>query len=223
MIKSLTACKYAESTLSERYVFAGGDKEKALPISFTVYLIEADDRKILVDAGCDTMPGFDMKHFVSPAFVLEAHGVSPLSITDVFLTHAHHDHIEAVKHFKNATVHVEAFEYESSKKHGYIPEGFRLNVFEDVSEVCGVRIKKIAGHSKGSCIVEFSRGGKNYVICGDECYSRRCLTEKIVTGSTVNPENSKKFIEKYGTEEYITLLCHDPEILPGQNGALKIF
>ena len=223
MIRSLTACKYAESTLSESLVFEGGDKDKSLPISFTVYLIEADDKKILVDAGCDTMPGFDMKHFVSPAKVLESIGVSPLCVTDVFLTHAHHDHVEAVKHFKNATVHVQTLEYESSKKYGYIPEGFALNVFEDEAEVCGVVLKKIAGHSKGSCVVELTHGGKDYVICGDECYSRRCLTEKIVTGSSKNPENSKKFIEKYGSEKYITLLCHDPEILPGQNGALKIF
>ncbi len=223
MIRSVKALKYGESTLPESWVFPGGDVEKKLPISFTVYLIETENRRILIDAGCDTMPGFDMKHFVSPVEILKREGLSPLDITDVIATHAHHDHIEAVKHFNAATVHIQALEYESSqKKHRYIPDGFSVNIFEDEFELGGVTVKRISGHSKGSCVVEFEHGGKNYVICGDECYSRRNLTEKIPTGSSVCPENSRAFVEKYGSEKYTVLLCHDPDILPGQNGAYKI-
>lgn len=224
MIRSLTAFKYAESTIPESWVFVGGDESIRVPISFTVYLIETDERKILVDAGCDTMPGFDMKHFESPTVILERAGIAPLDITDVIATHSHHDHIEAVHHFKNATVHIQALEYEiSQKKHKYIPDNFRLNIFEDECTIEGVTVKRISGHSMGSCIVEFSHGGKNYVISGDECYSRRCLTDKIPTGSSKNPENSRAFVESYSDPRYTVLLCHDPEILPGENGALKIF
>ena len=224
MIKSLTALKYAESTLPESWVFSDGDGEKRMPISFTVYLIKTETRLILVDAGCDTMPGFDMKYFESPAVILERFGVSPLEITDVIATHAHHDHIEALHHFKNATVHIQALEYESSqKKHKYIPEGFKTNIFEDEYTIDGVTVRRISGHSRGSCIVEFSHGGQDYVICGDECYARRCLTEKRPTGSSFCPERSTGFVEKYGDPKYTALLCHDPEILPGKNGALKIF
>ncbi len=223
-IKGVYALKYGESTLPASWVFAGGDENVKIPISFIVYLIETDERKILVDAGCDTMPGFDMKHFVSPIKVIEAAGYSADGITDVILTHAHHDHIEAVKHFKNAVVHIQALEYESSqKKHKYIPEDFSVNMFDDEADVDGVKVKRISGHSRGSCIVEFSCGGKRYVISGDECYSRRCLTEKIPTGSSFCPENSRAFVEKYGSEKYTVLLCHDSEILPDQNGVLKIF
>ena len=224
MIKSLVALKYAESTIPESWAFLGGDAERKLPISFTVYLIETETRKILVDAGCDTMPGFDMKYFVSPVEILARIGYSPEDITDVFVTHSHHDHIEAVKHFRGATVHIQALEYESSqRKYKYIPEGFRVELFCDEKELDGVVFRRISGHSAGSCIAEFYADGKNYVISGDECYARRCLTEKIPTGSSKNPENSRAFVEKYSDEKYTVLLCHDPEILPGENGALKIF
>ena len=223
-IKGVYALKYAESTIPESLVFVGGDANVKIPISFTVYLIETEDKKILVDAGCDTMPGFDMKHFVSPCVPLESLGYSPEDVTDVVLTHAHHDHIEAVKYFGNAVVHIQSLEYESSqKKHKYIPEGFSLNIFESEADVDGVKVKRISGHAKGSCIVEFSCGGKHYVISGDECYSRRCLTERIPTGSSFDPEMSRAFVEEYSDKKYTVLLCHDPEILPGQNGVLKIF
>ena len=161
MIVSLTALKYGESTLAESMVFIGGDPGRSLPISFTVYLIETEARKILVDAGCDTMPGFDMKCFVSPVEVLSRLGYAPEDITDVFVTHAHHDHIEAVKHFSKATVHIQSFEYESSqKKHRYIPDGFSVNIFEDEFMLDGVVFKRISGHSSGSCIAEFFADGK---------------------------------------------------------------
>ena len=223
-VKALFALKYGESTIPESWAFLGGDAEKRIPISFTVYLIETETRKILVDAGCDTMPGFEMEHFVSPVEILSRAGYSPKDITDVILTHAHHDHIEAVHYFENAAIHIQSLEYEASqKKYKYIPEGFDVRLFDETAEVEGVVARCVAGHAKGSCIVEFEFCGKAYVISGDECYSRRCLTERIPTGSSKNPENSRAFVEKYGDEKYTVLLCHDPEILPGQNGVLKIF
>ena len=97
-VLSVTALKYAESTLAERYIFPGGASDKRLPISFTIYLIKTDKHMILVDAGCDTMPGFEMKNFCGPVAALKRQGIMPEDITDVIITHSHHDHIEAVCH-----------------------------------------------------------------------------------------------------------------------------
>ena len=55
--------KYAESTLPESAVFQGGRTEKRVPITFVIYLIVTKNRRILVDAGCDTMPGFEMINY----------------------------------------------------------------------------------------------------------------------------------------------------------------
>lgn len=48
-----------------------------------------------------------------------------------------------------------------------------------------------------------------YIISGDECYSKECLKNKIPTGSSVCPEKSVEFIEKYSDSKYTVLLCHD--------------
>lgn len=200
--------KYGKSVLSESMIFIKGDKNRFREIVFMVYLIKTDEKLILVDAGCETMPGFDMREFVGTVKAIKNIGVSPEEITDVIITHSHHDHIECVKYFKNAVVHIQKDEYESGI--GYISEGFNVNVFVNEFSVCeNVKVLKIGGHSKGSCVVEIMKDDIIYVIAGDECYLRECLTKKIPTGSSYNQNASRGFIEKYCENRYTVLLCHD--------------
>ena len=200
--------EYAKSVLPESMIFINGDAKKFREIVFKVFLIKSEGRLILIDAGCETMPNFVMRDFIGTVQALRNINIMPDEITDVVITHSHHDHIECVNYFKNAVIHIEANEYEAGKK--YIPDGFTVNVFENELEVCvGVKAVKIGGHSAGSCVVEIENDGVIYVISGDECYSRECLTKKIPTGSSVNPQASREFIEKYSDEKYTVLLCHD--------------
>ena len=211
-IKRLVALKYGETYIDEGMAYRGGDRSKRLPISLIVYLLETDERKILVDAGCDTMPGFELSSFCSPVEVLGRLGIKADEITDLILTHAHHDHIEGVMHFTGATVYLQQAEYEKGKK--YLPEGTPLVLFEEGLNLCpGVKIVTVGGHSRGSSVVEITDGTKTFVVCGDECYSPRCLEEGILTGSSVCPEKSRAFLQTYGTGEYIPLLCHQMPLL----------
>lgn len=83
-------------------------------------------------------------------------------------------------------------------------------MFDDETEVCpGIKVIKIGGHSCGSCVVEILKDEKKYVIVGDECYSRKCIEEKIPSGMPYNPQKNLEFLEKYSTDEYFALLCHD--------------
>ena len=220
-IERLIALKYGETYINEGMAFQGGDRSKKLPISLIIYLIETDSRKILVDAGCDTMPGFELFNFCSPVEVLKHIDLQADEITDLILTHAHHDHAEATHHFKNATVHIEKGEFEAARC--FIPDTMAVDVFNERKAVGScVEMIKVGGHSKGSCIVEFDYKCKRHVICGDECYVRRCLDEKIPTGASYSREKSLEFITKYSSDQYVTLLCHDYEILTGQNGAIEL-
>ena len=220
-IKRLAAIKYGETFIHEGMAFQGGDPEVKIPISLIVYLIDTEDRKILIDSGCETMPGYELFNFSSPADTLRKAGLAPDEITDVILTHAHHDHAEATRRFPNATVHIEEQAYPYAKC--FIPDEMNVEIFREskIVDDC-IDIRMIGGHSEGSCIVEFDYRGKRYVICGDECYVRTCLEEKIVTGCSCCPEKSLEFIWKYGSGEYATLLAHDYEILTGQNGVAEL-
>ena len=100
---SLFVLKYGQSTLPRSQLLAGGDPSLRDPISFCIYLLWLNHRHILIDAGCDTMPGFDMEYFCSPVAILERMGLSSNDITDVIVTHAHHDHIDGLRHFPKAS------------------------------------------------------------------------------------------------------------------------
>ncbi len=209
----IVALKYGESVFGEKYIFKGGSKDKLLPISFVIYLIQLDGKNILVDAGCDDGAGFEMAIFKKPVEVLSEYGLTPNDITDVIITHSHSDHVEAVGYYKNAAIHIQKNEYESARK--YIPSDFKIHFIDDEYAVAdNVVVKRISGHSIGSCIVL----ANNYVLCGDECYYKQSLTDIICTGSSYNEEKSMDFIREYRKEKYIQLLFHDPDIIKGRVG-----
>ena len=199
---------YGKSVLPESWIFENGAENKLRPIVFRVYLIKTENRLILADAGCETMPGFVMTDFIGPVKALRNIGVKADEITDLIITHAHHDHIECAKYFKNAIIYIQKDEYEAGK--GYLPENLNILTFDEEMQICdGIKAVKIGGHSKGSSIVEITDSGKKYIIAGDECYKGDCLTKQIPTGSSYNPEKSRDFVKKYGNGEYTVLLCHD--------------
>lgn len=201
--------EYGRSVLPESMIFENGAADKVRPIVFMIYLIKTKGRFILADAGCVTMPGFEMENFIGPIKALEHLGVSAGEITDLIITHAHHDHIECAACFENARVYIQRDEYDVGRE--YL-EGADVRLFDDEAEICeGVKAIKIGGHSIGSCIVEVMCDGKKHIIAGDECYMRECLAKKISTGSSVCPEKSRKFIEEYSKDEYTVWLCHDTE------------
>ena len=205
---SVHRIKYAESVLPESMVFDGGSKDKNIPISFVVYLIKSGNKNILVDAGCDTLPSFDMRKFYSPAFILRQMDISPNDITDVILTHSHHDHIEAVKHFKNAVIHIQKDEYESGKE--YILKTQKVDLFENECEITSrVKAVKWGGHSTGSAIVEIGGETVTHIIAGDECYTAENLKNKICTGLFCDKTKAVQFVEKYSDKKYCVHTCHD--------------
>ena len=83
MIQNMIRIQYAESTLPESWVFENGKPRKRIPIVFSVFLICTENKKILVDAGCETMPNFDMKNFVTPIMALKENGIDAYRIGEI--------------------------------------------------------------------------------------------------------------------------------------------
>ena len=217
----IVALKYGETVLSEHMILQGGEKGRLYPISLILYLIETEERRILVDAGCDTMPGFPLSHFCGPVAALRQYGLSPEDVTDVVLTHHHHDHAEAAKHFGHAVFRIQTDEL--PKCRAFLPQDARISLFEEQCELeAGITLRRVGGHTVGSSVVEIETAGLTYVICGDACYSRICLERGIPTGVTRSLAESRAFLEAYGGAGYRVLLAHDDSVLPGRNGFLRI-
>lgn len=217
----LTVLKYAESVIGEEAVFQNGKKGRLWPISFFLFLFEGENRKILVDTGCNVLPGFFLSRFIKPVDLLIKYGVKAEEITDLIITHSHSDHAELSSLFKNADVYIQAEEYGRCKQ--YFSDSQKIIAFEnEINVSVDIKVIKIGGHSIGSSIVEFTKNDKIYVIAGDEIYSRECIKRKIPTGCSVNLQNSRAFLEKYSDEKYTLLFSHDMDILEGKNGYITI-
>lgn len=59
---NIVALKYGESVFGENYIFKSGRKDVLLPISFTIYLIQTENKNILVDVGCDDGAGLKCRY-----------------------------------------------------------------------------------------------------------------------------------------------------------------
>lgn len=199
---------YAQSVLNEDQIFEGGSKKRSLPIAFASYLIQTKNKIILIDAGCDTMPGFEMDYLYPIEKVLVEIGLSTKEITDLIITHAHHDHIDGVRHFPKALIHLSKEAFEKGQK--YIPDGFETSLFEGEKRLTQkVKIIEWGGHARGSCIVEIQESSAIHIIAGDECYTAANIQEKRPTGCFFDEEKAQKFIEIFGQAPYIVHTCHD--------------
>ncbi|MBQ3084029.1 MAG: MBL fold metallo-hydrolase [Clostridia bacterium] len=208
----LTALQYGTTEIHEGMAFPNGDRQKKRPIALLFFLLEVGERKLLIDVGCDTMPGYPLYTFQSPVAVLEAYGVGREEITDVFLTHSHHDHADALRYYPQATVHLHAAAVERAKR--FLPAEARLQPFEE--EYCfaeGVRFCHIGGHAAGSSVALIEGAAKTVVLCGDECYLSDNLRLGIPTGSSVDPEKSAAFVAEYRKACYQPILFHDAELV----------
>ena len=217
----ITAFEYGKTILWEDWIFRGGDHEKTYPISLLFFLIETENKKILVDVGCDEMHGFPLSEHESPVRLLERHGIMRGEITNVLLTHTHGDHADCVGYYPNATVCVHESERAEAEKR--LCGNARLLTFSDSLELTDrIRMVHIGGHSVGSSVVEIKTPEKTILMCGDECYHKSIFDSPDRLARSACRESSLAFFRKYSSPEYAPIVFHDPEIV-GSHGAKVIY
>ena len=176
-----------------------------LPFSFM--LARRGDRNVLIDTGFmqdDRSSGFSRKfgipNWISPVRMLTEIGVAAEAITDIFITHAHFDHMGSIAEFPNAQIIIQKSEllswYEAialPPRFGYLtaiidPDNLRTALEASIEHrvtlvegdkdnvLPGIHVRLGSGHTIGQqfVIVETARG--RLVISGDCVYSRRQIT-----------------------------------------------
>ncbi|WP_437278585.1 MBL fold metallo-hydrolase [Sorangium sp. So ce375] len=159
--------------------------------SFNSFLFQMNGRTILVDTGCAELMGPTTGKLPG---ALSAVGVSPESVTDVFLTHAHPDHVGGLviggkRAFPNATVHLNQKDLDywmdkanAAKSSGmqaqffaaaqatlqpYLDAG-RVKPFTGGAEIFpGFRAEPAYGHTPGHTLYALESGGQKLVLWGD--------------------------------------------------------
>jgi glyoxylase-like metal-dependent hydrolase (beta-lactamase superfamily II) len=159
--------------------------------SVNAFLIQYEDRLVLIDAGSSELVGPTAGKLPQS---LRAAGVPPENITDVFVTHIHPDHTGGLmngndKVFPNATIHINKREVDywfdksiaataaepqktffaqvEPKVKPYMDSG-QLKTFEGATEFFpGFRAEPAYGHTAGLTVYVLENGGEKVMFWGD--------------------------------------------------------
>jgi glyoxylase-like metal-dependent hydrolase (beta-lactamase superfamily II) len=167
------AVKYADRnarTRKDSFLF-DDNHDQPHEMDYFIWVLRRQDEIILVDTGYDGKEGARRGRPVrlNPVEALAPLGIEPEAVTTIIVTHLHYDHAGGLKHFPNATIHLQAAEMafatgpcmcQGALKAPYTADHVceavqrlysgRVIFHEGDGEVReGLTVHRIGGHSKG--------------------------------------------------------------------------
>ena len=150
----------------------------------TIALVRRDDRLALIDVG-----SFGQRRLILEQ--LDARGLTPEDVTDVLLTHSHHDHAINWTLFAQANVVIGREELDWALEQPWgrtaVPELYMkelsgwptLKAATAGEEVFpGITAHATPGHTPGSIVYVLDAGERDLVFTGDACKNRAELLSK---------------------------------------------
>ncbi len=140
-------------------------------------------------------------------------------VDTVIITHSHFDHINNLGLYPHAQIVIaqEAL----AQAHRRCPAAVRrvlrkgnvTTVEQEMLLEDTFLFKVIGGHDKGSSVLYFSAGEKDFVLASDECCVCANAWENRPIGSVYNREKNAAFLLDAHKRKLIPLPCHDTAIL----------
>lgn len=158
---------------------AAGEPVDMLHLSIQVLLVKAGDRVVLFDAGAGDAEAADAGRL--PAS-LQAAGIDPGEVTDIFISHGHWDHLGGTvdargnARFPNATVRMSGPEWQALQEDAQstsMVEALqgRVEPFEPGDEVLpGVTSVPVVGHTPGHSAYAIASDGERLLYIGDTAH-----------------------------------------------------
>jgi glyoxylase-like metal-dependent hydrolase (beta-lactamase superfamily II) len=188
-------------------LISGMYQEGVMDLPFSFILARNGTRVGLVDTGFmqeERRGGFSRKFgiptWISPLRMLAEMGIHADDVTDIFITHAHFDHMGSIAEFSNAHIFIQKSEllswYEAialPKRFGHLtaiidPDNLRTALDASIAHrvtlidgdkndvLPGIHVRLGSGHTIGQQFVMIDSSTGRWLISGDCVYSRRQFT-----------------------------------------------
>ena len=157
-----------------------GEPTDTVHLSVQVLLVRSGDRVLLFDTGAGDADFADAGRL--PA-TLQAAGVEPAQVTDIFISHAHPDHVGGLlddagaARFANATVHLSAPEWaalQAAPANAALAAAIqpRVDAFAPGAELMPgvVTAVEVDGHTPGHSAYEIADGDARLLYIGDAAH-----------------------------------------------------
>ena len=186
-------------------LISGMYKDGVVDLPFSFVLARNGDRNVLIDTGFmqddhSFSQKFGIPYWISPLRLLAEVGLEPGAITDIFVTHAHFDHMGSIGEFPNAQIYIQKSEllswYEAialPKRFAHLtmiidPDNLRSALDASIEHrvtlvdgdkdnvLPGIHARLGSGHTIGQQFIVIETEGGRRTISGDCVYSRHQLT-----------------------------------------------
>ena len=159
---------------------AAGQPTDKLALSIHPLLVKTTDRVLLFDTGAGPLFGPGSGHLL--VSLAEA-GVDPQSVTDIFISHSHGDHVgglvnaEGKLNFRNARIHLSKPEWEFMSGQDQFKEWIpvikpKVDAFKPGAELVPgvVKAVEIKGHTPGHSGYRITSGSDTLLYVGDSMH-----------------------------------------------------
>ena len=188
-------------------LISGMYSDGVMDLPFSFILAQSGGRNVLVDTGFmqdEHSSGFSRKFgiptWISPIRMLSEMDLEPDAITDIFITHAHFDHMGSIGEFSKAQIYIQKSEllswYEAialPPRFGHLttiidPDNLRSALDASIAHrvtlvdgdkddvVPGIHVRLGSGHTIGQQFVIIETAAGRRIISGDCVYCRRQFT-----------------------------------------------
>lgn len=217
----------------------GAPKDQEIDIAMIFWVIQGGGHTILFDCGFHRekwFADFHLTDFLAPNEAVQQAGISPASVTDIIVSHAHWDHMGGIDLFPNATIWIQKAEFEyytgaawqpGGHKGGIDPEDsvelvrrnargqLRLVNGDGVEILPGIRAYIGARHTFASQYIRIG-GDPPYVLASDNCYLYENLKSHRAS-ATFDPADEPGNIA--AQQRMISLAGSADRVVPGHDPA----
>lgn len=200
-------------------LISGMYKDGVMDLPFSFVLARRDDRIVLVDTGFiqheeSFSQKFGIPTWISPIRMLGEMGITAEAVTDIFVTHAHFDHMGSIGEFPNAQIYIQKSEllswYEAitlPQRYAHLtaiidPDNLRSALDASIQHrvtlidgdkdnvLPGIHVRLGSGHTIGQQFVILDTAAGRRVISGDCVYSRMQITGRDGDGVYIPLNNA---------------------------------
>ena len=233
------AVRFAHVSYPVSSLVRGADRGRDIDIAFTVWVMRAGNRVVLLDAGFyreKFIARWKPMDFVTPAEAVQRGlGIAPQQVTDIVISHSHWDHVDGADLFPRATVWIQKEEYDyyvgpqgevlhtggadadDAKMLAELNKAGRVRLVDgDAKEILpGITVYTGGKHTFASQFAGVKTIAGTVVLASDNAYLYENLEKKLPIAQTLDAASNLK-----AQERMLALAASPSLVIPGHDPAV---
>jgi len=233
------AVRFAHVSYPVASLVRGAEKGRTIDIAFTIWVMRAPGRVVLLDAGFyrDTfLARWKPRDFVRPSDALRRGlGIEPDQVTDIVISHTHWDHADGADLFPRATIWIQKEEYDyyigpqgevlhtggvdadDAKMFAALKDAARVRLIDgDAKEILpGISVFTGGKHTYASQYVGVRTSSGTVVLASDNAYLYENLEKRLPIAQTLDADANVK-----AQARMLALAATPSLVVPGHDPAV---